>query len=409
MKVLSIKRAIKRVKMRGRSKTTYLVWILIAILPVTGCTTTQIVTANSTPAIQASHAIPHHELMDIGILPLSPGIPAKIEDIEKNLIVPDVRRAESSYIAFLLKDTLELTGNWGAVRVTPESSNSVDVELSGEILLSDGEKLSVRIKAIDASGKTWFRRTYNDTASKFSYQAPKEDPFQDLYNDISNDLLTARQLLSSDQLGNIKNVANLKFAKDVAPDAFGEYLNEGNRGQLTITQLPAETDAMMERVSRVKEQEYLFVDTLDDYYSRFFREMRPSYDEWRHATYDEAIRLRELQRQARNRLVGGALLIAGGIVAGSGSNSWATDAAAVGAVTGGIGAIRSGLQRRKEAEIHAESLRELSQSLGTEITPYVLDIEGKTIELSGTAQEQYVQWRDLLKQIYAQETALPVQ
>ena len=100
----------------------------------------------------------------------------------------------------------------------------------------------------------------------------------------------------------------------------------------------------------------------------------------------------------------GALLIAGGIAAGSESDTWAGDAAAAGAVVGGLGAIRSGLSRRKEAEIHAESLRELSQSLGTEITPYLLDIEGRTIELVGTAQEQYEQWRQLLHDIYLEET-----
>ncbi len=42
-------------------------------------------------------------------------------------------------------------------------------------------------------------------------------------------------------------------------------------------------------------------------------------------------------------------------------------------------------------------------------TPYVLDIEGRTIELTGTAQEQYVEWRKLLREIYAQETSIPSQ
>jgi hypothetical protein len=265
------------------------------------------------------------------------------------------------------------------------------------------------MRVTDAMGKVWFERTYEDTASRFSYKKPKEDPFQDLYNDIANDLLKTREGLSREQLLEIKTVANLNFASDLVPDAFTGYLDESNRGQVKTVQLPAETDSMMRRVERIKEQEYLFVDTLDDYYSRFFREMKPSYDEWRHATYDEAIRLREVQRQAKNSLLTGIGLIAVGIAAGSEGNSWATDAAAAGAVVGGIGAIKSGLQRRKEAEIHAESLRELSQSLGTEITPYVLDIEGRTIELSGTAQEQYAQWRKLLKKIYIQETSLPAQ
>jgi len=378
--------------------------LALVLASSSACTTTQVVTSDSTPANQSSILVPQDELLDVGIMPLEPGIPEDPEVLDKLLIVPEVRRAESSYIAFHLKDTLELTGNWGAVRVTPESSNTVDVQITGRIIQSDGELLKIEIDVTDASGKRWYTRTYDDIASKFSYQKPVEDPFQDIYNRIANDLLEARELLSRGQILNIKTVANLKFATDLAPDAFGDYLEASRRGQLSINQLPAENDSMMTRVNRIKEQEYLFVDTLDDYYSRFHREMRPSYDEWRQATYEEAIRLREVQRQARNRLIGGALLIAGGIAAGSEADSWATNTAATGAVVGGIGAVRSGLQRRKEAEIHAASLRELSHSLGTEITPYVLDIEGRTIELSGTATEQYTQWRKLLREIYAEET-----
>ena len=226
---------------------------------------------------------------------------------------------------------------------------------------------------------------------------------------MANDLLETRGSLSREQLLQIKTVANLNFASDLAPDAFAGYLEQPKRGLVEIVQLPAKTDSMMRRVERIKEQEYLFVDTLDDYYSKFYREMKPSYDEWRHATYDEAIRLREVQRQAKTRLLTGVGLIALGIAAGSEGDSWAADAAAAGAVVGGIAAIKSGLARRQEAEIHAASLQELSQSLGTEITPYVLDIEGRTIELTGTAQEQYVEWRKLLREIYAQETSIPSQ
>jgi hypothetical protein len=383
--------------------------LMLSISILSGCATTQVVIDNSRPATQAAEPIPFDERLDIGVLAVDSNIPADLAKIERELIVPEVRRAESSYISYQLKNTLEYTGNWGAVRVTPESSKSVDLELQGKILKSDGEKLKVLMRVTDAMGKVWFERTYEDTASRFSYKKPKEDPFQDLYNDIANDLLKTREGLSREQLLEIKTVANLNFASDLAPDAFTDYLDESNRGQVKPVQLPAKTDSMMRRVERIKEQEYLFVDTLDDYYSRFFREMKPSYDEWRHATYDEAIRLREVQRQAKTSLLTGIGLIAVGIAAGSEGNSWATDAAAAGAVVGGIGAIKSGLQRRKEAEIHAESLRELSQSLGTEITPYVLDIEGRTIELSGTAQEQYAQWRKLLQKIYIQETSLPAQ
>lgn len=382
---------------------------LSLILLTQACTSTEIVTANSTPAIQSAEQIPDDLLIDIGILPLEPNIPELGEDEKKNSVVPDVRNAESRFLAYHLKDTLELTGNWGAVRVTPEASEAVDLQLVGKILLSDGEQLKIRIRATDSAGNVWINKEYRDLASKFSYELPREDPFQDLYNDIADDLLRARQKYSMQDIALIRQVSSLKYARSLSPDAFGGYLVEDRRGHVDISQLPARDDTMLERVNRIKEREYLFVDTLDDYYGRFYRDMKPSYDEWRFATYDEAVRLRLMKKQARNRLLTGAALIVGGIYAGSESQTWAGDAAAGGAVLGGIAAIKSGLDRRKEAEIHAESLKELSQSLGAEITPFVMDIEGKTIELTGTANTQYQQWRKILKEIYAEETGSPVE
>ena len=93
-----------------------LIAVVLILASSSACTTTQVVNSNSTPARQSSTLIPQDELLDIGIEPLEPGIPDDPDAIDKALIVPDVRRAESSYIAYHLKDTLELTGNWGAVR-----------------------------------------------------------------------------------------------------------------------------------------------------------------------------------------------------------------------------------------------------------------------------------------------------
>ncbi len=381
---------------------------LLSLILLQGCTSTRVITANSTPAIQAQDTLPSSLLMDIGITPFDPNIPEAEEDLEKGFIIPDVRRAESGYMAYHLKDTLELTGNWGAVRVTPTLTNTVDLQVMGQILLSDGEQLDARIWVIDSTGRTWLNKSYKDTASKFSYEAIKEDPFQDLYNDIANDILMARNRMSAAEINNIRQVSELKFAKSLSPDAFDRYLVEDN-GRVQIAQLPAADDVMLTRVENIKEREYLFVDTMDDYYGRFYTDMRASYDEWRLSTYQEAILLRELQKQSRNRLIGGAALVAAGIYAGSESSTYAETLASAGVVSGGVAAIKSGLNRRKDAEIHAQSLRELGQSLGGEITPYVLEIEGKTIELSGTASSQYTQWRDLLRQIYTEETGLPVE
>lgn len=385
-----------------------LVLLAFVAFGMSGCTTTEIVKANSTPPRQSDVYMPPDLLLDIGILPLDPGIPKSEEEVQEELIIPDVRRAESQYIAYHLKDTLELTGNWGAVRVTPQRSQTVDIDISGKILLSDGERLEARITAVDSTGRTWIDKTYKDNASKYSYDETREDPFQDFYNQVADDLLKYRDRLDKEQIATIRQVSALKYARYLSPDAFGDYLTErGNR--TLIDQLPADDNAMLDRVEKIKQREYLFVDTLDDYYGKFYRDMKPSYDEWRYATYEEAVRLRLMEKQARNRLLTGAALIAGGIYASGESGTYAGQAASVGAVVGGIGAIKSGLDRVQEAEIHEESLRELSQSLGAEIKPHVLEIEGRTIELTGTANAQYEQWQKILKEIYAEETGLPVE
>ncbi|MFT4677330.1 MAG: outer membrane lipoprotein SlyB [Patiriisocius sp.] len=378
-------------------------------LALSGCSTTEYVQANVTPAKQAQYELPIHHYMDIGIIPFDPNIPTTEEELEKQLIIPDVRRAETQFLAYHLKDTMEQTGNWGAVRVTPTPSQAVDLHITGRIEVSDGEMLIVTVSVIDATGQVWLDKEYKDQASKFSYEKDvRDDPFQDLYNNIANDILAHRESMNDSSIQVIRQVSSLKYAESLAPDAFGKYLDKSGR-VTTVSQLPADSDRMLSRVERIKEREYLFVDTLDDFYGQFYRDMKPSYHEWRYATYGEAIKLRQLDVKARNRLIGGAALIVGGLYAGADSPTYASQAASTGAVLGGIQSIRSGLNIRKDAEIHAESLKELSASLGSEITPFVLDIEGKTIELEGTADVQYEQWRRILKDIYAAETDTPVE
>ncbi|MDA7774915.1 hypothetical protein N8993_12135 [Pseudomonadales bacterium] len=386
----------------------YSLTVLMAVIAIPACSSTEIVRANSTPPMIAKTQPPIDLYMDIGIMPLEPGIPEGEEALENSLIIPDVRRAEARYIAYQLKDTLELTGNWGAVRVIPQFTEAVDILITGKILDSNGEELKLQVTVADSTGQVWLSRTFTDTASKYSYEAPKEDPFQDIYNDVANAILIYRQKLDEPELAKIKQVSNLRYAIRLSPEAFGGYLTE-SKGSVQIEQLPASNDQMLVRVNRIKEREYLFVDTLDDYYGNFFRDMKASYHEWRYATYDEAVAAKRLKKESMKRLIGGAAVVAAGVAASASkqSNTYASQAAGLGVVGGGIGLIKSGLSRRQRAEVHENALKEISESLGAEITPYVLDIEGRTIELTGTADVQYEEWREILKQIYIEETGLP--
>ena len=57
--------------------------LMLSLIMLTGCSTTQVVIDNSTPATQAAELIPYDELLDIGILPVDSNIPEDLAQIEK--------------------------------------------------------------------------------------------------------------------------------------------------------------------------------------------------------------------------------------------------------------------------------------------------------------------------------------
>ena len=62
---------------------------------------------------------------------------------------------------------------------------------------------------------------------------------------------------------------------------------------------------------------------------------------------------------------------------------------------------------RSEIKMHGESLKQLGSSFQNEVQPIVVDIEGRTLELKGSAEQQYAEWRQLLRELYENETGLP--
>ena len=73
---------------------------------------------------------------------------------------------------------------------------------------------------------------------------------------------------------------------------------------------------------------------------------------------------------------------------------------------GGIYAVKSGFDKRAEIKMHTESLKQLGDSFQAEVQPMVVDIEGRTLQLKGSAEEQYAEWRRLLHELYKEETGL---
>ena len=102
-------------------------------------------------------------------------------------------------------------------------------------------------------------------------------------------------------------------------------------------------------------------------------------------------------------IAGGAAILAGVLAQTSGSRT-TRNAGAVG-VLGGGALLKSGLEKRAESNIHSLALEELGQSLDAEITPRVIELEDRTVRLTGNVEDQYDQWRELLADIYAAELA----
>jgi len=167
--------------------------------------------------------------------------------------------------------------------------------------------------------------------------------------------------------------------------------------------LPAENDPMLQRVQDLRARDRLFVDTLQEYYINFDEQMSGPYQEWRKLSYEESVALQELKAESTRRLVAGTVAILAGIAGASSGDSNTTRAAGQIAVIGGGYLLKTGLEKRNEAQIHVEALEELGMSLEAEIAPQVIELEDRTVLLNGNVEDQYAQWREVLAEIYRTE------
>ena len=378
---------------------------LTCLMMLAGCATYDAQKVGPTPILQAQAEIPEEQLLDIGILVFeSQELTEK--QARKEGTNPEIRKAESHFIPYHLKNTLQQSSHWGAVRVVPSETQSVDLIVKGEIIESNGEHLVLKIEVADATGKLWLSKTYEEEASESIYSGNRpgeKDAFQGMYNTIANDITALKLELSANEIQKIRTTSKLRFANDFAPDAFGNYLKKDQNGILQLNRLPADDDPMMERLLKIREREYMYVDTLNEYYQIFYYEMWPSYENWRKLNLTEQKAIRKIERDAMIRQIVGALLLAGAIAleVGDVGNSGALQ---VGMVIVGGQVIIDGFNISKEAEIHAAAIEELSESFGNEMQPVVMDFQGKKYELTGSAEEQFKRWRELLHKIYLEET-----
>lgn len=378
--------------------------LLIAVFVLNGCTnSTTIKSTRHVPLQQQTTAIPENQLLDVGVVTFDPGLDESDDD---DAVLPEVRNAESYYLANQLRSAIQDSAAWGAVRVLPSTKPVTDVYVQGTILESTGESLKLAIAVSDTSGQPWYKKTYAAKASEYAYQRRKtlqRDPFSGLFNQIANDLLSYREKLDGDTAVKLRTISELRFARDFSPESFDQHIVENRKGRLEISRLPARNDPILARIQKIQMRDDLYVDTMQEYYDNFSLRMEEPYQVWRTESYNEVIAARELKRQGTGRILGGIAAVVVGIVAAGSSDGSARAAAAVAIGSGGL-LVQSGIGKRAEAQMHVEALAELGQSLEAELEPQVIDLEDRTITLTGNVESQYQQWRDVLQKIYRAES-----
>lgn len=389
-----------------------LTWTVIAAMGLNGCATVpQGEMVDDTPIEQAKTQIPEDQLLDVGILVFSS---EEIDEkaAENQGTSPETRKAETNFMAYHLKNTLEQSGQWGTVRVVPDDTASVDVLVKGEILHSNGEDLVLAVTVSDATGAVWFDKRYREKAEAADYGDTlkgEEDVYQDTYNVIANDMAFHREHFDSGQARTIRNVSLLKFADSYAPDVYAGYLEADKKGRLSVKRLPADDDPMLVRLQKIRERELMYLDTLNGLYGNYYDTMWPSYENWRKLNLVEREAIDKIRGQTATRILLGTLLIAGAIALGANVDDVDVSGLQTGLVIIGGQVIMDGVNISQNADIHEEAIKELGESFGSEMKPIVIDFEGKQYELTGNAREQFKQWRELMHQIYLAETGFDTQ
>ena len=388
--------------------TILMIWLITGLA---GCSTQTVRVVDMTPPKQLTQSLPEDQLLDVGISTFVGNIPEDYDERIAQIISPEIRRAEIQYLPYITKNLIQSSGNWGAVRVVPRPSLAVDVIVSGEIIESTGETLKLKIAVHDATGRQWYEKDYSALASKYAYEDsfPQDiDAFQSIYKEITDDILEYRLTLSKNEIQQIRAVAEMRFAQSFSSEAFGEHVSQEESGQYRLLKLPSEDDPMLASVRKVREREYLFIDTIDEYYANFHRSVYPTYQVWRKASYVDMITYKKLQTQAKNRIVGGAIGLVGSVGTIYASDDWAADTSGIAGVIGSATVISKAILKKNEAEQYAERLRELATETERELVPTTIELENRTVKLQGSVEEQYTELRSILKTLYYEDLGLPL-
>ena len=319
-------------------------------------------------ALQVRSA-PIEPLLDVGVVVFSP---AEVPGDDQALAA--VRDIESKLLATRLRRVMTQSGAWGAVRLLPSSSLLTPLEVSATLIHSDGSDLVLRLLAQDATGRVWLDETLHDETTDADYPiAAGGDPFADLWHEIANRLAAHWSGLSDRRRRELLTVAELRYAASLAPEKFAGYLGERD-GVRRAVRLPADNDPMLLRIDGIRNSELMFIDAVDEQYVDLQVSMSETYAAWCSATKARADWL-----------------------AGYGDRVARRDNRAD---TGSFASLQSVYSTYRAVKVQEQDLFDYALGFRNEAAPTVMDYEGRAIELTGTLESRYRQWRSLLADIF---------
>ncbi|MDF3130164.1 hypothetical protein P0Y35_13235 [Kiritimatiellaeota bacterium B1221] len=356
----------------------------------------------------AQSPYPSDELLSVGIEIFDAGnVDPKV--LEEQHSSQQIRDTEVQFMPYHLKTTLEQSGFWGEVRVVPKGAKGLDVKVSGTVLESHGEELALEVYVEDAQGYVWIDRVYRDRLAKEDYEQiliGKRGPFQNIYNAIANDIATVRRRMDPLAVKQLRRTTQLLFAADLVPGAYDDYVIENDQGKREVVRLPAEDDPMWQRVNQISVRNAMFFDALNNTYDPFYRKMWTPYVDWRRYNLVEQISIREARGESIKKAVAGLAMIAAAVLLEVYDVDDASTIRDV-LIIGGTQVVINGVNISQRADIHRETLKELSDSFSSDAKTILIELEGQTVALTGTVGQQMAQWQDLLRQMYQKEQTFP--
>jgi hypothetical protein len=320
--------------------------------------------------------------LNVSISVFDPGVPddrALHRDLQ---IFPRIREVEAKFLPFVLRETLVGSGDWGAVRVVTEPDSAAELEISGSIIHSDGERLELRVRAVDATGREWFDRSFASPLAQDANASGTDTEFRRpaLYDEIADTLLATRDRLDNRALARVVETSLLRYATELAPSAFGQYVSEGDNGMFSIERLPARNDPMLDRIERIRLTEYVITDTVDAKFRELHDEISSTYALWRE------YRQKSLEYDRQNARY---------------AEETRSDAP-----RGSYEAIKNLYDNYKWDRVTAQEQDRLAIAFNNEVGPVVEAMEARIGELEAWVDAKYAEWHKLLEELFEVEAEI---